>query len=405
MIEKYSRVYAAIDLDAIHSNMDHMKAGIAPETRIMAVIKADGYGHGAVPIAGELEPLDYVYGFATATVEESRILRHCGIRKPLLVLGYTFPDCYEELVQNNIRPTVFRYDMAGQLALCVRRLNEESKRSNPDAEDIRCRVHIKVDTGMSRIGIRPDETGIDFVKALLKMPEIEIEGIFTHFARADERDKTFAIQQIEVFENFTDRIHRETGYKIPICHCSNSAGILELKAANMNLVRAGITLYGLWPSGEMNQHMMELTPAMELRSRIVYIKEVEAGTPVSYGGTYITSRKAKIATIPIGYGDGYPRALSNKGFVLIKGRKAPVTGRICMDQFMVDVTDIPEAAEGDRVTLIGKDGGECITMEQLGELSGRFNYEFACMIGKRVPRVYLKSGRVIGTKDYFHDFK
>lgn len=405
MIEKYSRVYAEIDLDAIHSNMEHMKANIASETKIMAVIKTDGYGHGAVPIAEELEPLDYLGGFATATIEEALILRHCGVRKPILILGYVFPYCYEEMIRKEIRPTVFRYDMVKQLASCVAGLNEAEGRNHTGAGKACAKVHIKVDTGMSRIGIRPDDSGMDFVKSILQIPEIEIEGIFTHFAKADEKDKTSALRQIEVFKSFVNRIKQETGYGIPVCHCSNSAGIVELREANMNIVRAGITMYGLWPSGEVDRNIVKLTPAMELKSRIVYIKEVGTGTPVSYGGTYITDKNTRIATIPIGYGDGYPRGLSNKGIVLIKGRRAPVIGRICMDQFMVDVTDIPEAEEGDTVTLIGRDGDECITMEELGELSGRFNYELACMIGKRVPRVYLKSGKIIRTKDYFQDFE
>lgn len=405
MIEKYSRVYAEIDMDAIRSNMEQMKANIASETKIMGVIKTDGYGHGAVPIAEELEPLAYLSGFATATVEEALILRHCGVKKPILILGYAFPYCYEDLIREEIRPTVFRYDMVKQLASCAAGLNGAEGGKSAEAGKYRAKVHIKVDTGMSRIGIRPDDSGMDFVKSILRMPEVEIEGIFTHFAKADEKDKTPARKQLEVFKAFVDRIKRETGYGIPVCHCSNSAGIVELKEANMNIVRAGITMYGLWPSGEVDRNIVELAPAMSLKSRIVYIKEVEMGTPVSYGGTYITDRKTRIATIPIGYGDGYPRGLSNKGAVLIKGRRAPVIGRICMDQFMADVTDIPEAEEGDTVTLIGKDGGERITMEELGGLSGRFNYELACMIGKRVPRVYLKSGRIIRTKDYFQDFE
>lgn len=391
--EKYSRIYASVDLDAIRLNMENMKKNIAPETKIMAVIKADGYGHGAAPVAKELEPLDYLAGFAVATAEEAVILRKCGIRKPLLVLGYTFPCFYEEMIDYEIRPAVFRPDMIEQLSACAEKRGRKAK------------VHIKVDTGMSRIGIRPDEEGMELVKKVLGTPGLELEGIFTHFARADERDKSAAEEQLSRFWRFTDRIEAETGYHIPVRHCSNSAGIVEMRKANMDMVRAGIILYGLWPSEEVSRDIVSLRPVMEVKSRIVYIKEIEAGTPVSYGGTFTARRKTRIATIPAGYGDGYPRGLSGKGSVLVRGKRAPILGRVCMDQFMADVTDIPDAAEGDTVTLIGRDGDGRITMEELGEQSGRFNYELACCMGKRVPRIYLKSGKIVGTKDYFHDFE
>lgn len=403
MIEEYSRVYATVNLDAIHSNVEHMKANMEPQVKMMGVIKTDGYGHGAIPIAKELEPLEYMYGFATATIEEAFILKQSGVKKPIVVLGHTFPYCYERMVQEEIRPTVFSYDMVKQLALVNAKWNEKEQKPHPGCEIRRTKVHIKVDTGMSRIGICPDEEGIRFVKQVISLPEIEIEGIYTHLARADEEDKTSAKKQVEVFQQFISQIKEVTGYDIPICHCSNSAGIIEIKEAGMNMVRAGIALYGLWPL-EKND-MITLTPAMEIKSQIIFMKEVKPGTEISYGGTFVTDRQTKIATIPVGYGDGYPRGLSNKGYVLIRGQKAPILGRVCMDQFMVDVTDIKEVKEGDAVTLLGKDGVESITMEELGEISGRFNYELACCIGKRVPRVYIKSGKVVSTKDYFQDFK
>ena len=393
MIERYGRIYATIDLDAIRSNMDSMQAKLSEGTKVIGVIKMDGYGHGAVPIAKELEPLWYMYGFATATAEEAMILRDAGIAKPILVLGYAFPWSYEEMIGHDVRAAVFREDMLGQLADASAKAGKKAK------------VHSKVDTGMSRIGIRPDEAGLEFVKKALENPAIEVEGIFTHFAKADEADKAPARNQLALFREFIGNIEAETGYVIPLCHCSNSAGMIGLREADMDAVRAGIAMYGLWPSPEVAKDAVELEPAMELKSRIVYIKNVEAGTEISYGGTYTAGEKRRIATIAAGYGDGYPRGLSNKGYVLIHGKKAPVTGRICMDQFMIDVTDIPDAAEGDIVTLIGREGEERITIEELGELSGRFHYELACCIGKRVPRVYLKSGKIRGTKDYFQDFK
>lgn len=399
MLEKYGRTYATVNLDNIHSNMDHMKANIDKDTKIIGVIKTDGYGHGAIPIAKELESLDYMYGFAVASIEEAYILRKSQVKKPILILGYTFPYCYEEMIRQEIRPAVFRYDMVKQMAECAASIR------NTTGKDIRVKVHVKVDTGMSRVGIMPDEEGLQFIKQILATPEIELEGIFTHFARADEEDKSHALKQIHIFRDFIDKVEAQTGYKIPICHCSNSAGIVELKEANMNVVRAGITLYGLWPSSEVKKNIIDLKPALEWKSCVVFVKEVKAGIPISYGGTFVTKRLSRIATIPVGYGDGYPRGLSNKGWVLVCGKKAPIIGRVCMDQFMIDVTDIPEAAQGDEVTLIGKDGEACITMEELGELSGRFNYELACCIGKRVPRIYLKSGKIVHTKDYFSDFE
>ena len=257
---------------------------------------------------------------------------------------------------------------------------------------------------MSRIGVRPDAEGLDFLRRAYRTDGIEVEGIFTHFARADESDKSAANRQLDLFKSFVNQIMEQTGIAIPVVHCSNSAGIIEMPDANMDVVRAGITLYGLWPSSQVRKDIVRLCPVLSLYSHIVYIKEIEEGTEVSYGGTYKADGVRRVATIPVGYGDGYPRGLSGKGFILIHGKKAPILGRICMDQFMVDVTDIPEAAMGDRVTLIGSEGQHRITMELLGELSGRFNYELACNIGKRVPRVYTKGGKILSTKDYYQDF-
>lgn len=397
MREDYQRIYAEVDLDAITSNLEHMKANIAPETTIMAVIKTDGYGHGAVPIAKELEDIEYLSGFAVATAEEAFILRQAGIQKSILILGYTFPYSYERLIREEIRMTVFRQDTLKELSQSVRLLREMGEQKT-------AKVHIKVDTGMSRIGIRANEEGISFVKEAFETEGIEIEGIFTHFARADEYDKSFAQNQLMEFEEFIKKIRLETGKEIPIRHCSNSAGIIEIPRANMDMVRAGIILYGLWPSDQVEQNIVKLTPALSLYSQIVYVKEIEAGTPVSYGGTFTTPSQMRIATIPVGYGDGYPRGLSGKGYVLVRGQKAPVLGRVCMDQFMIDVTDIPDAAQGDKVTLIGREGQEMITVEMLGELSGRFNYELVCDLGKRIPRVYTKGGKILCTRDYYQDF-
>lgn len=391
-MKTYSRVYAEINLDAIRENMEQMKDNICSDTKVTAVIKTDGYGHGAVAIAREIESLPYLFGFAVATVEEAVILRKAGITKPILILGFTFPDAYEAIVKYELRPAVFKQDMA-------RALSEEAIRQGKKV----C-FHIKVDTGMRRIGILPSKENVCFVKEIAGLPNVELEGIFTHFAKADMADKGPTFEQIREFQEFIDELSG-AGVIFPIRHCSNSAGIVEVPEANMDMVRAGITLYGLWPSGEVRRDVVKLTPALSLKSRISYIKEIDVGDGVSYGGTYVAEDRRRIATIPVGYGDGYPRTLSGRGYILIAGKKAPILGRVCMDQFMVDVTDIEEAHEYMEVTLIGEDGGFRITMEELGELSGRFNYELACDIGKRVPRVYVRGGHVVMTKDYFDDYR
>lgn len=390
-IEHYQRTCATVDLDAILENMRNMKKNIAEGTKLIGVIKTDGYGHGSVPIAKCLEQEDFMYGFATATVEEAHILRNAGITKPILILGYTFPYCYEMLVREEIRPAVFRYDTIPELAEAARKLGRKVK------------VHIKVDTGMGRIGISPDEEGLAFIKELMKQEEIIIEGIFTHFARADEKDKTAACEQLRKFQNFIQMIENQLGLKIPVKHCANSASILELPQACMDVMRAGITMYGLYPSEEVGRERVPLKPALSWYSQIVYCKVLHKGQSVSYGGLFTAPRDMRIATVPVGYGDGYPRSLSGKGYVLIRGMRAPILGRVCMDQFMVDISNIPQAREGDRVTLLGRDGEEHISAELLGAISGRFNYELVCDIGKRVPRIYFRNGVAVSVKDYYND--
>ena len=388
-MKEYKRVFAKVNLDNVEANMDSMHALVGDRSLFFAVIKADGYGHGAVRLAKLLEKKAYVYGYAVATVEEAVELRQSGMEKPILVLGYSFPDCYEKMVFYDIMPAVFREDS-------IKLLSDAAKKVGKT-----CKVHVKVDTGMGRIGIRPDEQGVEFVVQVLKAKGLELDGMFTHFARADEADKSFAVKQLSLFQNFVNRVESQLRIQIPHKHCANSASIMELPDAYLELVRAGISMYGLWPSEEMRRDILELKPALSLYSHVVYIKDVEPGTAISYGGTFVADKPMRVATIPVGYGDGYPRGLSNKGYVLIRGKRAPILGRVCMDQFMVDVTHIPEAAMDDPVTLIGVDGEERITMEELGALSGRFNYELACVLGRRIPRIYTYHEKLVDIKDFY----
>ena len=385
----YSRVYATVNLDADASNMRSMRDNLPASTLIMGSVKADGYGHGSVPVAKTIEP--YVFGYAVATIDEGIILRRHGINKTILILGVTHESRYEDLLRYDIRTAMFQYEKAKKLSDLALKQGKKAV------------VHLALDTGMSRIGMKADREHAKEAAAIAALEGIEVEGLFTHFARADETDKSAYEEQYRRYKEFLGYL-KELGVKIPIRHCSNSAGIVEsLESNHMDMVRAGIAIYGMYPSDEVDHNSVKLTPAMEIKSCITYIKEIEAGTAVSYGGTFVADHTMKVATIPVGYGDGYVRSLSGKGDVLIHGKRAAILGRICMDQFMVDVTDIPDVQEDDEVTLLGSDGAECITMEELAEKSGGFHYEMICDIGKRIPRVYLKDGKVVGTKDYFDD--
>lgn len=388
-MKKFERVKAVVSLDAIAHNFAEMKKNIAKGTKIVAVIKADGYGHGAEAIARLIEDYDYIWGFAVATPEEALQLRTFGVKKPILILGIVFEEYFTQMIAKEIRLTVCTYEMA-------QKLSEEAQRQGRDVH-----IHIGLDTGMSRIGFADRQESVEEIKKISQLPNLKIEGMFTHFARADETDRSPAIDQLNRYLNFA-KLLEDAGIQIPMKHCSNSAGIIHVPEANLNAVRAGITIYGIYPSNEVERDIVKLIPAMELKSHISYIKTVEPGAAFSYGGTFTAKKEMKVATIPVGYADGYPRSLSNKGWVLIHGKKAPILGRVCMDQFMVDITKIPDAKAGDEVTLIGKDGKEFISIEKFGDLSGRFSYEFACDISKRVPRVYIKDGKEWGELTFFN---
>ena len=387
-MKRFDRLKAVVSLDAIAHNFAEMKKNIAEGTKMIAVIKADGYGHGAEAIARLTDNYSYIWGYAVATAEEALQLRNAGVEKPILILGLVFEEYFREMVAGDIRLTVCEYETA-------KKLSREAVR-----QDKTVHIHIGLDTGMSRIGFADTPESVEKIKKIAALDHLEIEGMFTHFARADETDKTPAVDQLNRYLAFAELLEK-SGVHIPLKHCSNSAGIIRMKEANLDAVRAGITIYGIYPSSEVERDIVKLEPAMELKSHISYVKDLEPGASISYGGTYTADKKIRVATIPAGYADGYPRTLSNKGWVLIHGQKAPILGRVCMDQFMVNVSDIPDVKAGDEVTLIGKDGDEFISIETFGDMSGRFSYEFACDISKRVPRVYLKNGKEWGELTFF----
>ena len=387
-MKEYNRVYAKIDMDAAAYNMEQMKKRIGGGARLIAVVKTDAYGHGAVPLAEVFEKLDYVWGYAVASLDEGMILRKHGIKKPILVLGCVFPDQYDDMVRNDIRAAVYMEEMALGMA-------EAAKKAGKKAY-----IHIKTDTGMGRIGFPVSEESAEIIERISKLEDIKIEGMFTHFAKADETDKTYTYDQHRKFMWMKEQMEKR-GVEIPYYDCDNSAGIIDFPDMKHDLARAGISTYGMYPSEEVNQNAVDLKPVLSLVSHVIFVKTVKPGTSISYGGTFVAPEKMRVATIPVGYGDGYPRSLSNKGTVLIHGKRARILGRVCMDQFMVDVTDIPDVKFMDQAVLIGEDQGDRITVEELAGLSGRFNYEFVCCLGKRIPRVYTSGGKIVKQADCF----
>jgi len=379
--DSYYRVQARVNLNAIRHNLQEIRQNINPDTKLMVIIKADAYGHGAVPLAKAIGDSDFADAYGVAIIEEAMELRNAGITKPILILGYTSEEQYDLVVAHDVAQTVFQYEMA-------KALSEEAIRQGKTAK-----IHIKLDTGMGRIGYSINPDSINEIKKIAQLDNIEIEGIFSHFSCADENDKSYTLKQIDKFNKFIEQLEKENIH-IPVKHISNTAGIIEFKEANYNMVRCGIATYGIYPSDEVSKEKVKLIPAMELKTHVIYVKDVEAGVGISYGATYITDKKRRIATIPVGYADGYSRNLSNTGKVIIHGQYAPIVGRICMDQFMVDVTDIADVKQGDLVTLLGKDEDAYISAEELAAWSHSFPYELVCTIGKRIPRVYIDDEEV-----------
>lgn len=373
-MNRYLRCYAEISLEAIGHNIREVKKRLPEGVKLLGVVKANAYGHGAVPVASYLEnQVDY---FATATIEEAVELRENGISAPILILGYVSPSQYGDLVEYDITQTIDSYAQA--LAL-----EKEAARQNRKAK-----AHLAVDTGMTRIGFQVTEHDADEAAKIADLPHIELEGMFTHFSCADQEDKTYCSMQMEKYDKMTALL-AERGVTIPLRHICNSAGIMEFDDHRFEMVRSGIITYGIYPSEEVKKERLDLIPALSWKSHVIHVKEVGPGIGVSYGATYVTEKPmTRIATVSAGYADGYPRALSNQGCVLIHGKKAPIIGRICMDQMMVDVTDIPDVQMEDVVTLVGTDGDETITIEEIANPAARFDYEMLCDISSRVTRVY-----------------
>ena len=379
---EYANTYVEIDLDAIEANFRAvMERAGGP---VMAVVKADAYGHGAVPVAKTLESLCAFFG--VSSVAEALELHHAGLKKPILILGHTPPETYETVVAKGFRVAIFNKEDAEKLSAAA------------TAQSKTAYVHFALDTGMSRIGFQVTEESADLCASIATLPGLQIEGLFSHFATADETDLTKAKAQADRYAAF-DKMLKERNIEIPVRHLDNSAGIMNFRC-QYDMARAGIVIYGLYPSDEVDPQLVCLKPAMQWFSRVSHVKTLEAGRELSYGGTYKTTKETIVATVPAGYADGYRRSLSSKFYVLIRGRKAPILGRVCMDQFMVDVTDIPGVVPGDRVVLMGTDGEHTISAETIGAAANSFNYEQVCDVGRRVTRVYYRGGKEIARKNY-----
>ncbi|SFH09141.1 alanine racemase [Desulfotomaculum arcticum] len=366
-------VWAEVDLSAIAHNIQEIRSLLEPGTRLMAIVKADGYGHGALPVAvTALQNGAQRLGVAIA--EEGIALRSAGVTVPILILGYTPAEMAEPVVQYGLTPTVYSLDTARALSRAAQKMGKTAS------------VHLKIETGMGRLGITPGEAS-ELAASIAALPGLAIEGLFSHLASADSADKAYASLQRTRFNEAVQSME-SSGLRIPIRHLANSAAILDLPDYQLDMVRAGIIIYGLWPSEEVNK-VIDLRPAMQLKARVSHVKQLPRGYSISYGCTYTTDRDSTIATVPLGYADGWSRLLSPKARVLVNGCFAPVVGRICMDQFMIDVSDIPGVEVGSEVVLFGRQGDQVLPVEKVAEAMGTINYEVVCMISKRVPRCYV----------------
>ena len=387
MDNKLNRAWAEINLDNIAHNIREIRRITNKNAEIMGVVKADAYGHGVMEVTKTLLNND-VTRLAVSMLDEAIQLRRNGIKVPILILGYTDPVRANEIIENDVTQSVFSHELAQALS------DEAVKQGK------KVKIHIKIDTGMSRIGFLPGYSAVKNVIKINHLPNIIIEGLFTHFATADEKDREYTLTQFERFMSICSELQR-IGIHIPVKHCANSAGIIEYPEMHLDMVRPGIILYGMYPSEDVDKTKINLKPAMTLKANVILVKEVEKNTSISYGRIFTTEVNSRIATIPIGYADGYSRRLSNKGKVLIHGRYSHVVGRICMDQCMVDVTNLNHNVEvGDEVVLIGAQEDNLITAEEVAESIGMINYELVCIVGKRIPRAFIQDGKISKILNY-----
>lgn len=386
MLQGLRPLWAEISLDNLIHNLREIKKLLKPGTEYISVVKADGYGHGALEVAKACME-EGIRHFAVAMLDEALELRKDGIDGSILILGYTPITEVDKIVSNDISQVCFGYDLAQRMSLTAARLGKIAK------------IHIAVDTGMGRIGLSPDAESADLCLRISKLPCLEIEGVFTHFSSADEADKGYTYMQSQRFSDFLGMLAAR-GVKFKYAHAGNSAAIIDLPEVQMNAVRPGIIQYGLYPSEDVLKSRIDLRPVMSIKAKVIHVKDVESGTPISYGRKFITQRKSRIATLPVGYADGYTRMLNGKAKVIVNGAIAPVVGSICMDQCMIDVTDCGTVRPGDEVILMGSDGGLNISADTIASWIGTINYEVVCMFSKRVPRVYLKDGNVVEVRNY-----
>ncbi len=380
-------VWAEIDLDNLAHNIREVKRIVSSDTLIMAAVKADAYGHGALWCARTFLE-NGSDRLATATLGEALELRRNGVTARILCLGYIPSYLFTKALENDIGITIYRWDKALELSKTAVKEGKEAI------------IHIKVDTGMGRLGLQVSESTHEEIIKICNLPGIFVEGIFTHFAVADEPNQNYTRQQYSLFNNLIKKLEIEQ-MEIPIKHVSNSAAIIDYPEYNLDLVRPGIMLYGFYPSRYVNHSIVDLRPAMKLKAKISHIKKVPKETRLSYGLTFKTARKSKIATVPAGYADGYRRDLSNRGEVFVKGKRAPIVGRICMDQFMIDVTEISGIEMGDTITLLGDGSNEAPSIEEAAHTLETITHEITCSISRRVPRVYIKDNNVVGATDFF----
>lgn len=393
MDEFSKRTWAQIDLDALEYNFRSIKSKLKKDTKVLCVLKADAYGHGAGFLVKEYEKMGADW-YGVSNLDEAVQLRKNGAKKPILIFGYT---------PSNMAHLLYKYDISQALFSLeyAKKLHNECESKN-----LKLKVHLKIDTGMSRIGFfsqtpeNIEKSAQEIIKIKETMPKLEIEGMFTHFSVSDDmtNNREYTIKQYNNFKSMDKKLE-ESGIKVPLKHCCNSGGIINFPEMQMDMVRAGVILYGLHPSNE-TKNKIDLKPVMQLKTVISQVKTIPKDVSISYGRTFVSKEEMKIASVAIGYADGYSLRFSNHAEMIVLGKKVPIVGRVCMDQLMIDVSKVPDVKEGDIVTVFGKDGEVQITVDELAELIGTINYEIICLIGKRVPRLYVKNGEIVGRVSY-----